>query len=216
MYLGMRIKDTMLWNETYTEVVQTVPAGVFADKNVRLAASYAIDQQLLAQSVFCGVETPAETLFDPSKPYCNVSVTTYETDAAKASALLEEAGWTDADGDGVREKDGEKLHVTISFTNDFGTLAAAMSGVKAQLEAVGFSVELAPAADMMGWFMAAMTGSVFPQGASHVSEKRYSTNPATHSTAATASMRIPDASARAKKKSAMRMAAIGANTLPMT
>lgn len=159
MYLGMRIKDTMLWNETYTEVVQTVPAGVFADKNVRLAASYAIDQQLLAQSVFCGVETPAETLFAPSKPYCNVSVTTYETDAARASALLEEAGWTDADGDGVREKDGEKLHVTISFTNDFGTLAAAMSGVKAQLEAVGFSVELAPAADMMGWFMAAMTGS---------------------------------------------------------
>jgi nickel transport system substrate-binding protein len=86
-------------------------------------------------------------------------VTTYETDAARASALLEEAGWTDADGDGVREKDGETLHVTISFTNDFGTLAAAMSGVKAQLEAVGFSVELAPAADMMGWFMAAMTGS---------------------------------------------------------
>jgi len=158
-YLGMRIKDTMLWNETYTEVVQTIPAGVFADKNVRLAVSYAIDQQLLAQSVFNGVETPAETLFASTKPYCDVPVTTYETDIAKANALLEEAGWTDSDGDGIREKDGEKLTVTISFSNDFGTLAAAMSGVKAQLEAVGFSVELAPAADMMGWFMAAMTGS---------------------------------------------------------
>jgi len=159
IYLGMRIADTVLWNEDYSEVVQTVPAGVFADKNVRLAASYAIDQQLLAASVFNGVETPAETLFASTKPYCNVAQTTYATDAALAERLLSEAGWVDADGDGVREKDGQPLAVTISFTNDFGTLAAAMSGVRSQLEAVGFSVELAPAADMMGWFMAAMTGS---------------------------------------------------------
>ncbi|MBR3555393.1 MAG: peptide ABC transporter substrate-binding protein [Oscillospiraceae bacterium] len=159
IYLGMRIADTVLWNETYTEVVQTIPAGVFADKNVRLAASYAIDQQLLAESVFNGIETPAETLFASAKPYCNVAQTTYATDIARAEQLLSEAGWVDADGDGVREKDGQPLAVTISFTNDFGTLAAAMSGVKSQLEAVGFSAELVPAADMMGWFMAAMTGS---------------------------------------------------------
>ncbi len=159
IYLGMRIADTMLWNEDYSEVVQTVPAGVFADKNVRLAASYAIDQQLLAASVFNGIETPAETLFASTKPYCNVTQTTYPTDTATAEQLLTEAGWVDNDGDGVREKDGAKLAVTISFTNDFGTLAAAMSGVKSQLEAVGFSVELSPAADMMDWFMAAMTGN---------------------------------------------------------
>ena len=159
IYLGMRIADTVLWNEDYSKVVQTVPAGVFADKNVRLAAAYAIDQQLLAASVFNGIETPAETLFASDKPYCNVAQTTYATDAALAEQLLSDAGWADTDGDGVWEKDGEKLAVTISFTNDFGTLAAAMAGVKSQLEAVGFSVELAPAADMMGWFMAAMTGS---------------------------------------------------------
>ncbi len=159
IYMGMRIADTNIWNETYTEVVQTIPAGVFADKNVRLAAAHAIDQQLLAASVFNGIETPAETLFTGVKPFCDVEQTVYDTDLAEAGRLLEEAGWTDSDGDGVREKDGQPLSVTISFTNDFGTLAAAMSAVKSQLEAVGFTVELAPAADMMGWFMAAMTGS---------------------------------------------------------
>ncbi len=159
VYLGMRIADTTLWNEDYTEIVQTVPAGVFADKTVRLAASYAIDQQLLASSVYNGIETPAETLFSADKPYCGVNRTVYPTDLEKAEQLLSEAGWEDSDGDGVREKKGEKLSVSISFTNDFGTLASAVSGVKAQLEAVGFAVELAPAADMMGWFMAAMTGN---------------------------------------------------------
>ena len=159
MYLGMRIADTNIWNETYTEVTQTIPAGVFADKNVRLAAAYTIDQQLLADSVFNGIETPTETWFAATKPFCNVDVTTYETNVEEAKRLLAEAGWEDSNGDGVLEKDGQPLAVTIAYTNDFGTLAAAMTAVKSQLEAVGFTVELAPAADMMGWFMAAMSGS---------------------------------------------------------
>ncbi|MCR4725265.1 MAG: peptide ABC transporter substrate-binding protein [Clostridia bacterium] len=158
IYLGMRVADTNIWNADYTAIEQTIPAGVFADKNVRLAATYAIDQELLAASVFNGIEAPAETMFAPTKPYCDVQVTTYGTDLGEAERLLNESGWTDPDGDGVKEKDGQPLAVTISFTNDFGTLASAMEAVKSQLEAVGFSVTLSPAADMMGWFMTAMTG----------------------------------------------------------
>ncbi len=159
IYMGMRMADVNIWDETYTEVVRTVPAGVFADKNVRLALAYAIDQDLLADSVFNGIEKPAEVWFAPTKPFCDVELTTYKTDTAEAERLLNEAGWIDTDNDHVREKDGQPLVVTISFTNDFGTLADAMSAIKSQLEAVGFSVELAPAADMMDWFMAAMSGS---------------------------------------------------------
>ncbi len=158
IYLGMRVVDTNLWNADYTEIASTVPVGPFGDKQVRLAAAYAIDQQLLASSVFNGIETPAETLFAASKPYCDVSSATYETNVETAEQLLEEAGWVDSDGDGVREKDGQPLAITISFTNDFGTLASAVTAIKGQLETVGFTVTVAPAADMMGWFMAAMTG----------------------------------------------------------
>ena len=138
-------------------MTQTIPAGVFADKNVRLAAAYTMDQQLLADTVFNGIETPTETWFAETKPFCNVEVTTYETNAEEAERLLSEAGWEDTDGDGVREKDGQPLAVTIAYTDDFGTLAAAMTAVKSQLESVGFSVDIAQAAYMIGWFMAAMT-----------------------------------------------------------
>ncbi len=159
IYLGMRIADTNIWNETYTEVVQTVPAGVFADINVRLAAAYTIDQQLLAETVFNGIQAPAETWFSATKPFCDTTVTVYETNAKKAEQLLTEAGWIDSDGDGVREKDGAPLSVTIAYPDYLGTISSAMIAIKSQLEEVGFSVELAPAADMMGWYMAGMTGS---------------------------------------------------------
>jgi peptide/nickel transport system substrate-binding protein len=37
----------------------------------------------------------------------------YSFDLDKARQLLEEAGWVDTDGDGVREKNGERLHVVM-------------------------------------------------------------------------------------------------------
>lgn len=157
-YFGMRLADVNVWNENYTEVTQTVPAGVFADKKVRQAASMVIDQQLLAEKVFNGIDTPAETFFEKTKPYCNVEQKIYETDPEGAARLLEEAGWKDTDGDGVLDKNGEKLSVKISFSNDLGTVADAMEAVKGQLEGAGFEVTLAPAADMMAWYMAGMTG----------------------------------------------------------
>lgn len=83
----------------------------------------------------------------------------FDTDPEGAAKLLEEAGWKDTDGDGVLDKNGEKLSVTISFTNDLGTLSDAMEAVKGQLEGAGFEVTLSPAADMMAWYMAGVTGS---------------------------------------------------------
>jgi peptide/nickel transport system substrate-binding protein len=35
----------------------------------------------------------------------------YRYDPEKAAALLEESGWIDSDGDGIREKDGVNLHI---------------------------------------------------------------------------------------------------------
>lgn len=45
----------------------------------RQAVAYAVDQALISEAIFGGVETAAETLFDPAKPYCDVDVKTYPT-----------------------------------------------------------------------------------------------------------------------------------------
>jgi peptide/nickel transport system substrate-binding protein len=67
--------------------------------------------------------------------------TQYQTDPSRAKDLLEQAGWRDADGDGVREKDGRKLSVSFQ-TSVNSLLQQTQQLVKRDLEAVGVEVEL--------------------------------------------------------------------------
>ena len=94
----------------------------FNDAAVRQAVAYAIDKETISDSVFSGLETASEQLLDTSLPYCDVEATTYSYNADKAKELLESAGWVDSDGDGIREKDGAKLSVTLDYITNQGTM----------------------------------------------------------------------------------------------
>ena len=76
--------------------------------------------------------------FLPESQKLGEELNTYNPD--KARELLEEAGWKDTDGDGIREKDGQELFCNfIAFTivrfKRFAEVATPM------LEAVGFKVK---------------------------------------------------------------------------
>lgn len=130
----------------------------FNDSKVRQAVAYALDQDTLCSTVLQGIEQPAETLFERSKPHCDVEQTTYEFDLDKANALMDEAGWIDSDGDGIREKDGQKLELTMSYTTDYGALDDMALTIASQLQKIGF--KLTPnGTDMMTWFGAMTSGN---------------------------------------------------------
>ena len=81
----------------------------FNNKTVRQAMNLAIDRQDLVDTVYLGAASPGSAgWIHPASPMYNEAVvTTYDPDAAMA--LLEEAGITDSDGDGIRELDGQPL-----------------------------------------------------------------------------------------------------------
>ena len=82
------------------------------DINVRKAMIYAVDQETLVQTAFYGLQPAAHSVISPTTwSYNEEAASLYSYDPAKAAALLEESGWVDTDGDGIREKDGEKLHL---------------------------------------------------------------------------------------------------------
>lgn len=111
------------------------------DLNVRRAINHAIDRDELIVGAFAGLATPA---YNPSSPKLqfhaeDVTETAYRYDPEKATQLLAEAGWTDTDGDGVVNKDGEALDLLFmyapsTFTDNLIPL------VQEQLGAVGIKV----------------------------------------------------------------------------
>ena len=117
---------------------------------VRQAIAYAIDKDLLCSSVFAGIESPADKLFMTSKPYCDVDQTVYPFDLNKANELMDEAGWVDIDGDGIREKDGQTLELEIIYSVEASNLDDAVLALASQLAEIGFSIT-PNGADIMTW-----------------------------------------------------------------
>jgi peptide/nickel transport system substrate-binding protein len=90
------------------------------DVNVRKAIRYVVDADKLASSVYMGMVTRTDTPMISGTWMYNDDLTSYfTTDVEEAKRLLEEAGWTDLDGDGVRDKpkdDGSgnyRLHLRL-------------------------------------------------------------------------------------------------------
>jgi peptide/nickel transport system substrate-binding protein len=91
------------------------------DRNVRLALAHATDKQKIIDVVLLGYGTPGTTLLpDGLGLWYNSSLQDYEYDVARANQLLEDAGYLDTDGDGVRElPDGSRpLTFRINWPSD--------------------------------------------------------------------------------------------------
>jgi len=82
------------------------------DVNVRKAMILAVNQVELAQTAFQELGLPAYSVISPTTwAFSEEADGMYRFNLEEAKRLLEESGWTDADGDGVREKDGQTLTV---------------------------------------------------------------------------------------------------------
>jgi len=114
----------------------------FADKRVRQALSYAIDQREIIDGVLLGLGQPANGPFSPDMWAYNKEVKPYPFDPEKAKSLLAEAGWTDSDGDGLLDKDGQPFQFTI-MTNQ-GNKVREQTGliIQARLAQIGIKVNL--------------------------------------------------------------------------
>ncbi len=84
------------------------------DPKVRRAINWSIDRQLLVDKVLNGLGKPAVSISVSANPAFDYQIAqdqTYSYDPARANALLDEAGWSDTNGDGVREKNGVELQL---------------------------------------------------------------------------------------------------------
>ena len=103
------------------------PHPFLSDVRVRKALSMAIDRALLVEVGYGQAGRPTCNLVPAPAVYASDNTDCLTQDIEGAKALLEEAGWTDSDGDGIRDKDGKKLSIlyqtsTNAVRQDFQAL----------------------------------------------------------------------------------------------
>jgi peptide/nickel transport system substrate-binding protein len=84
------------------------------DKNVRVGLAHMIDKDTISTEIYQGMDTPANGVLLPASWAYSDKITDYPFDPEKGLKILNDAGWVDSDGDGILDKDGKKLSVTLS------------------------------------------------------------------------------------------------------
>lgn len=113
----------------------------FTDIRVRQAAALAINQPEILDNVFAGYGAVADGFLISALPESKLAPeVAIHFDAEKANALLDQTGWV-MGADGVREKEGQRLEVSLWTQND-SIFRRLTEVVQAQLKAVGFDAQI--------------------------------------------------------------------------
>ncbi|MEH6644159.1 peptide ABC transporter substrate-binding protein [Sulfitobacter sp.] len=124
-----------------TRATVAEPHPFLSDIKVRTALSMAIDRTLLTEVGYGQAGRPTCNIVPAPALYASENTECLTQDIEGAKALLDEAGWTDSDGDGIRDKDGVKLAIlyqtsTNAVRQDFQAL------IKDWWEQIGVETEL--------------------------------------------------------------------------
>lgn len=115
------------------------PHPLFRDKRIRQAIAYAIDRNAIVQAFGPAGRPTNNNLIAP--PQYNSPNVFYTFNLTKAAELLEEAGWSDRDYDGIREKDGVKMKLVYqAYVGEAAQQTQRI--VQDALESIGIEVEL--------------------------------------------------------------------------
>lgn len=123
------------------------PHPILGDKRVRQAIAQGIDYDAIVNDLAEGRVVRATSPFALGWYDCEIPGDTYDPDAARA--LLEEAGWVDTDGDGIREAqgaqyapDGTELSLSMVGYSGWSLLEQTEQVVAAMMKDIGIDLKL--------------------------------------------------------------------------
>ena len=114
----------------------------FDDERVRRAMAHAIDRQQIIDALLAGHGAVATSTIPPWHPLHPEGVDALAHDVEAAARLLDQAGWTDRDGDGTREN---ATRAPLRFTmlaSDDPIRRGVVEVLQSQLRAVGVQVDV--------------------------------------------------------------------------
>ncbi|MCR4943566.1 MAG: ABC transporter substrate-binding protein [Clostridium sp.] len=147
------------------------PDSPCADPAVRQAVSMGIDKENFVAKLLDGNGFPANGVFPAGPAFGGDKVKAEKFDPEGAKQVLEAAGWVDTDGDGIREKNGQKLILKWLTYPSRQELPLLAESAQATLKDIGMQVEVNCTADnnqavkdVKGWDIYAMANVQAPTG----------------------------------------------------
>lgn len=122
-------------------IVLNTTNDILSDSAVRQALQHATNRQAISEGIFYGLEQPADTLYAPTIPYCDVDLEPYAYDAELAASMLEQAGWV-IGSDGIRVKDGKKLELDLLYNSDSVTEKTISEYLQSEYLKLGISMNI--------------------------------------------------------------------------
>ncbi len=123
-------------------LIEQEPHPILSDLNVRKAIAHALDYQTIIDSVYLGRGYQIASNVLPAVEWAHdPSIAPYAYDQELAKQLLEEAGWVDSNGDGIREKDGAELKLVLVTNADNKVRVDLGALVQDQLNQIGFNID---------------------------------------------------------------------------
>ncbi|MCM3175694.1 ABC transporter substrate-binding protein [Paenibacillus sp. MER 99-2] len=117
-----------------------------SDPEVRRAISYGIDRDMYANTLVGG--QGAKGPFTSALPFGYDQISGYSYEPEKAKQLLDEAGYKDTDGDGIREKDGERISLQLILNTAYESDSIVAAAMQSQLKEIGIQLEMTSYEDL--------------------------------------------------------------------
>ena len=116
------LAKTAFENYTYLYIGWNMRNPIFADKRVRRALSHLVDRDALIQQVVRGLATPANSPVYPGMKEYDTTIPGFTYDPAQARTLLDEAGWSAVNSNGIRTKviNGKTVELSFKFLLNAG------------------------------------------------------------------------------------------------
>ena len=124
-----------------TEDGYPIGNDVTSDIAIRHALAYGMDREEIAKGALGGYADPCYSENDGA-PWCNTEEVVVEYDLEKAKKILEDAGWTDSDGDGIREKNGVKASFTAVYPSGDSMRQAVGMSASEQAKKLGIEIKI--------------------------------------------------------------------------
>ena len=139
-YLGFHVGK---WDAEKNEVI-TDPNSKMYDINLKRAMAYAIDNDSIAKQFYHGLAMRAPSAIAPIFTQLrNPEVDGFKIDIEKAKKILDDAGYKDVDGDGIREgKDGKPFKINLAMMSGSEIQEPLSQYYIQQWKSIGLNVEL--------------------------------------------------------------------------